>query len=204
MYASIILAPLVKFKTTNQNPKSQCQVQLDSHGFPGENVAANIPLLSFSLPIPVDQAPPLVTWSKFAASIWSCWENEREPLEVRPLGTPPLQPGDLLSRASVGICRGYSRSTIIGFGIARTLMVEDIGTMPESEKEEFTRWGGDAEAPAPKQSPKANTPTTQPRTSKPKSPQPLYPQTPKLETPNPKKIKQKSPKPLNPKPPKPL
>ncbi|CAE7499646.1 unnamed protein product [Symbiodinium sp. CCMP2592] len=110
------------------------------HTFPAENTAANIPLLSFSLPIPVDQAPPLVTWSKFAPSIFSCWENEREPLEVRPLGTPALRPGDLLSRASVAVCRGYSRSTIIGFGIARTLMVEDIGTMPESEKEEFTRW----------------------------------------------------------------
>ena len=119
----------------------QCQVLLNTHVFPSENKAADIPMLALSLPIPVDQAPPLVTWSKFAPSIWTAWENEREPLEVRPQAVPPLQAGDRLTRASVGVCRGYSRSTIIAFGIARTLMIEDLATMMESEKEEFTRWG---------------------------------------------------------------
>ena len=112
---------------------------MDSCVFPTENIAANIPILALSLPIPVDQAPPLVTWAKFAPSIWTAWENERAPLEVRPQSAPLLLPGDRLTRASVGVCRGYSRSTIIAFAIARTLMIEDLATMMESEKEEFTR-----------------------------------------------------------------
>ena len=119
----------------------QCQVRLDSNLFPPENTAANIPIFALSLPIPVDQAPPLVTWGKFAPSIWTSWENEREPLEIKPLSSAMMTAGDRLTRASLGVCRGYSRSTIIAFGIARTLMIEDVATMMESEKEEFTRPG---------------------------------------------------------------
>ncbi|CAE7234456.1 unnamed protein product [Symbiodinium sp. CCMP2592] len=119
----------------------QSEVVVDNHVFPSENIAANIPILALSLPIPVDQAPPLITWGKFAPSIWSAWENEREPLEVKPQASTQLKAGERLTRASVGVCRGYSRSTIIAFAIARTLMIEDLATMLESEKEEFTRWG---------------------------------------------------------------
>ena len=89
------------------------KVLLDHSTFPAENLATNVPLFSLFLPIPVDKAPPLVTWSKFAPSIWTNWENEREPMEVKPLSQNPLKPGDRLSRFCMGVCRGYSRSTIL-------------------------------------------------------------------------------------------
>ena len=112
---------------------------MDKSTFPQENVAANVPLFALALPVPVDKAPPLVTWSKFAPSIWSSWENEREPMEVKPMVHNGLQSGDHLSKFSIAVVRGYSRSTVLAYGIAQTLMVEDLATLSDAEKEEFTR-----------------------------------------------------------------
>ena len=112
---------------------------MDQSNFPAEGIASNIPFFSLYLPLPVDRAPPMVTWAKFAPSIWTAWEGEREPFEVKATTHKVLSAGDRLEVASVGIARGYTRASIIAFAVARTLMVEDISTFSETEKSEFTK-----------------------------------------------------------------
>ena len=114
---------------------------LDKTAFPAEGVPATIPLLSLYLPLPVEKPPPLVTWSKFAPSIWNEWEPNREPLEVKPLSHCPLQPGEGLKPCSVGICRGYTRATILCFALCQTLMVEDPTSFSQEEQDQFSRPG---------------------------------------------------------------
>ena len=113
---------------------------LDTHQFPAEGVPDLIPFPALYLPLPIDKAPPLVTWAKFAVPIWNAWENEREPLEIRSSSQKPLVPGDRLVAFSVSLCRGYTRATIIAFAICQMLTVEDAATFTESEKEGFTKW----------------------------------------------------------------
>ena len=117
------------------------KVWLQHYKFPDEGAPADVPLLSLYLPVPVDKAPPMVTWAKFAPSIWSAWEGNREPLEIRPLSHDILRPGDALALRKVGVCRGYSRATIIGFGICQTLMIEDQTSFSEEQLQEFDRPG---------------------------------------------------------------
>ena len=112
---------------------------MDHGNFPAEGIVSSIPFFSLYLPLPVDRAPPLITWAKFAPSIWTAWESEREPFEVKAATHKVLSPGDRLEVSSVGVARGYTRASIIAFGIARTLMVEDISTFSEAEKAEFTK-----------------------------------------------------------------
>ena len=113
---------------------------LDTHQFPAERVPDLIPFTALYLPLPIDKAPPLVTWAKFAVPIWNVWENEREPLEIRSSSQKPLVPGDRLVAFSVSLCRGYTRATIIAFAICQMLTVEDAASFTESEKEGFTKW----------------------------------------------------------------
>ena len=110
---------------------------MDKWSFPGEGDPQSIPFLSLYLPLPVEKAPPFITWSKFCQSIWSQWENNREPLEIR--ATSSMKPGDKLQPFSVAVCRGYSRATIIGFAICQTLLIEDVTQFSDDEKQQFTR-----------------------------------------------------------------
>ena len=112
---------------------------MDQGHFPAEDVPDYVPFFSLYLPIPVDKAPPLITWSKFSVPIWSNWENEREPVEIRATTHKPLVPGDKLEPFSVAVCRGYTRCTIIAYAICHMLMVEDQASFSQREKEDFTR-----------------------------------------------------------------
>eukprot|EP00439_Symbiodinium_sp_Y106_P046886 s62_g6.t1 len=115
------------------------RVLVDQGHFPAEDVPDYVPFFSLYLPIPVDKAPPLITWSKFSVPIWSNWENEREPVEIRATTHKPLVPGDKLEPFSVAVCRGYTRCTIIAYAICHMLMVEDQASFSQREKEDFTR-----------------------------------------------------------------
>lgn len=112
---------------------------VDQGHFPADNVADYVPFFSLYLPIPIDKAPPIITWSKFSVPIWNNWENEREPLEIRPTTHKPLVPGDRLEPFSVSVCRGYTRATIIAYAICHMLMREDQASFSDKEKEDFTR-----------------------------------------------------------------
>ena len=130
-----------KPETIPLHPHLIPEVMVGNSCFPNEGIPTTMPLMALYLPVPVDKAPPLVTWSKFATSIWTQWEPHREPLEIKALSNDPMKPGDVLKPFTVGVCRGYSRATILAFAICQTLVVEDPATLSQEEQDEFTRPG---------------------------------------------------------------
>ena len=87
---------------------------------------------------PVEGYPPAVQVMKWAESLFFGYERHREPLEVYPL----CEPGSLLYSGAVAISKGYTRGSILCFGIVQMLMKEDLSTITPDEAAYFTQWLG--------------------------------------------------------------
>ena len=109
---------------------------MEKQNFPSEDGAVLIPLLALDFAKPVDGWPPRVQWERWAESIWSGSETNREPIEVRPV---KVNPGDLLDPTSIAITKGFTRASLIAFAVIQTLLVEDQTKLEDSERDYFTQ-----------------------------------------------------------------
>ena len=64
------------------------------------------------------------------------YERHRESLEIHPI----CECGELLYGGAVGITKGYTRASILAFGVIQTLKMEDEATLTEEEIDYFSRW----------------------------------------------------------------
>jgi hypothetical protein len=115
------------------NPKA---IYIQRFTFPDCEGSCEMPLLSFKFSEPVAGYPPRVQWARWAQSIWFGYERFREPLEVHNVASLGL--GEKLWPGSVSFTKGYTRASILAFGILQTLLVEDMESLTEAEREFFT------------------------------------------------------------------
>ena len=69
-------------------------------------------------------------------SILRKFEKQREPLEVFPV---KINEGGVLDPTSISLSKGFTRVSIIAFGVIQTLMKEEGDSMTEPEREFFTQ-----------------------------------------------------------------
>ncbi|CAE7407664.1 unnamed protein product, partial [Symbiodinium necroappetens] len=112
-------------------------LNLENFKFPKEDGPDSLPVLAFNMVKPTEGFPPLVQFQRWCESIWFSFEKSREPLEVHPLD---VLPGERLQQGGVGLTKGFTRSSVILYGIIRTVMIEDPESFSDTEKEFFTTW----------------------------------------------------------------
>ena len=115
---------------------SKKALKLQQHTFPAEG-NTEIPLFSLKMTVPPDGYPPKIQWERFAESIFHGFEKHREPIEIYP--SPGVSTNDPLFGNSVCLAKGYSRCSILLFGIVQTLKKEDQATFSEAERDFFTQ-----------------------------------------------------------------
>ena len=128
-------------------------MNLDLTIFPETDSMILMPIMAFCFAKPVDGFPPRIQWEKFMESIWTNYEKLREPLEIHPITVRPrgtsqtfgsqphptyARPGEAVDPTSVGFTKGYTRASVIMFGIIQTLLIEDQQALTEPEREFFT------------------------------------------------------------------
>ena len=106
--------------------------------FPLTDGPVEVPLLAMDFSRPLEGFPPVVQVLKWSESLFCGYERHREPLEVYPL----CEPGSLLYSGAVAISKGYTRGSILCFGIVQSLMKEDVSTFTADEADYFTQWLG--------------------------------------------------------------
>ena len=104
--------------------------------FPTEAATMTLPFLTLCFQKPADGYPPFCQWQKWSDSIWHGFEKEREAFEVYPA---KINPGESLDPTSVRLVKGYTRGSILAFGVIETLMVQDQASLTEPEREYFTQ-----------------------------------------------------------------
>ena len=117
-----------------------CSIQakgldLDKFTFPKCDGQCNVPLFAFDFGMPIDGYPPKVQLEKFAESIYHGWEPLREALEIH----PRCALGETLHGASVGLTKGFTRASILAFGVIQTMLEEDKADMSAGEWEYFSK-----------------------------------------------------------------
>ena len=78
--------------------------------------------------------PPKVVMEKFAPSIFMGFERFREPLEIHPKS---CNLGEALYVGAVGFTKGFTRASILAFGVIQTIMKEDEASLSQDEIEYF-------------------------------------------------------------------
>ncbi|CAE7769661.1 unnamed protein product, partial [Symbiodinium necroappetens] len=110
-------------------------LQLAEFRFPTKEGSFDVPLFAFEFGRPVDGYPPKVQLERWSSSLFHNFERMREPLEIHPL----CELDDPLFGGSVGLTKGFTRASILAFGVVQTLMVEDLSTFSDDEKEHFNK-----------------------------------------------------------------
>ena len=85
--------------------------------------------------MPIDGYPPKIHLEKFAESMHHGCEPLREPLEVH----PKCGLGDALHGSAVGLTKGFTRASILEFGILQTMAEEDKADLSAGELEYFKK-----------------------------------------------------------------
>ena len=104
--------------------------------FPLSDGPCEIPLFAFEYGVPVEGYPPKVVMEKFAPSLFMGFERFREPLEIHPKSG---KLGDPLFVGSVGFTKGFTRASILAFGVIQTIMREDESELSQEELEYFKK-----------------------------------------------------------------
>lgn len=112
--------------------ESKMGIEVDSAPF-------EVSLLSFALERPCDGYPILEEWATLAQDIFhGGWENHRAPLEIRL--TVKVKTGEPVVFASLLPSKGFSRLSVLLFGLLWTYTkLEPLG-MSEEKAKDFARW----------------------------------------------------------------